>query len=113
MKWQSLKRFCDLNFPDITFKNDAMRRQHVLKKGLKIQKDDKGADGVCIPKEGDANPDEEKEMRVGKRLEASKLRQEDWGDGAGTKEQREANHARNSAGLAVESNRQDPTNINH
>ncbi len=103
MVWQSFKRFCDINFPDQKFKNDAQRRAFLLKKELKFQKDDRNVEGVCVPKSG-VDMDEEKEIKIGKRLSASKLKQEDYGDGTGfSKEQREAAHLKNSALLAVNS----------
>lgn len=101
-----MKRFCDLNFPEVKFANDVSRRAFLVKKNIRLQKDDKGAEGVCVPKAG-ADPDEEKEIKIGKRLSASKIRQEDFGDGSGfSREQRESAHAKNSAGLMVQSNSQ-------
>ena len=106
MTWQSFKRFCDLNFPDMKFKNDAQRRSFLLKKNMKFQKDDKGVEGVCVPKNG--NGDDEKEIKVGKRLSSSKIRQEDYGDGSEfSKDQLQMAQAKNSAGLAVQAVSQD------
>ena len=88
------------------FKNDAQRRSFLLKKNLKFQKDDKGVEGVCVPKNG--NGDDEKEIKVGKRLSSSKIRQEDYGDGSEfSKDQLQAAKAKNSAGLAVQAVSQD------
>ena len=87
------------------FKNDMARRSFLLKRGIKLQKDDAGQDGVCVPKEG--HGEDEKEVRVGKRLSSSKIRQEDFSDDHFTKEQREAARAKNSAGLTVAANSKD------
>lgn len=88
------------------FKNDAQRRSFLLKKNLKFQKDDKGVEGVCVPKNG--NGDDEKEIKVGKRLSSSKIRQEDYGDGSEfSKDQLQMAQAKNSAGLAVQAVSQD------
>ena len=79
------------------------RRAFLLKKNMKFQKDDRGVEGVCVPKSG-VDMEDEKEIKIGKRLSASKLKQEDYGDGSGfSKEQREAAHRKNSALLAVQS----------
>lgn len=108
LKWQSFKRFCDEQFPDVKFKNDVQRRAFLVKKGLKFQKDEKGVEGVVTPKHGE----DEKEIKVGKRLSADKIKQEDFGDGSEFgREQREAAHLKNASGLAIQSNSQDRSKI--
>ena len=59
--WQSLKAFCNKEFPKKVFKSDNARKAWVLKKGLRLQKDERGTEGVAIPKS------DEKEIRLGKR----------------------------------------------
>ena len=53
------------------FKNDDARKKHCIKKGLEIQRDDEGRDGIAVSKAGDADT---KEIRVGKRLSATKVK---------------------------------------
>jgi hypothetical protein len=101
--WQSLKKFSDTNYPDKQFRNDAARKQYLMKKGVKIQPDDQGHDGVAVAKEGE----EEKEIRMGKRLAASKLRQFDYGSEP-NKEDLKKQMEKNSAGLTVSGNTKDP-----
>lgn len=50
--WWSLKKFCDKNFAEIHFKNDAQRRAHCVRMGIKLQEDEKGVEGVAMPKGG-------------------------------------------------------------
>lgn len=76
MKWQSLKRFCDENFPEMRFKNDVQRK--AFKKDIRPQKDDQGVEEVVQLRDGE----DEKEIKVGKRLSAAKIRQADFGDGS-------------------------------
>ena len=76
MIWFSLKRFTDSRFPEQSFKNDAQRRA--------------GA---------------EKEIKVGRRMSASKLKQQNLGDGTDySKEEIAGLRAKNSAGLKVATN---------
>jgi len=103
MKWQSLKRFCDENFPEMKFKNDVQRKAFLVKKDIRLQKDDKGVEGVVQLRDGE----DEKEIKVGKRLSAAKIRQADFGDGSEfDRETRENYHQKNSKGLTVASNTQ-------
>ena len=99
--WQSLKRFCDQNFPNQAFRSDAQRKSFLESKNIKIQLDDLGRDGVAVPKHGD--PDQ-KEIKVGRRLASSKLKQEDVSELS--KDEREKIKMKNEKGLAVASNNQ-------
>lgn len=101
MKWQTMKAFCDENFPGQKFK-DAQRKSFLVKRGLRIQKDEKGIEGVAMAKDGQEGT---KEIKVGKRFSAAKIRQEDFGDGTDfSKEAREAAHIKNTRNLNVQSN---------
>lgn len=101
-----MKRFCDLNFPTEKFKNDAQRKAFLLKKNVKLQKDEHGVEGVAVAKEGDAKPGEEKEIKIGKRMSADKIRREDYGDGVDTRDQRDTSHQRMLNALVVHGNSQ-------
>ena len=104
--WKSLKKFCDERFPEQKFKNDAQRRSFLIKSGIKLQKDDTGREGVATPKSGEGG--EEKEIKVGKRLAASKIKLMDYGDGTDFKKSDIADaHAKNAAGLHVAANDED------
>lgn len=103
MTWSSLKKFCDDHFPDMNFKNDESRKKHCIKKGLKIQKDDEGREGIAVAKDGDS---ESKEIRVGKRISASKVKQMDYGDD-GDKNEISGQHAKHSSKLKVQMNSKD------
>ncbi len=72
----------------------------MLKKGLKLQKDENGVDGIATPKNGDS---ETKEIRVGKRLSASKIKNMDFGDDP-DKNELNAQMEKNRSGLAVTAN---------
>ena len=99
MIWFSLKRFTDSRFPEQS--NDAQRRAFLIRKGIALQKDENGVEGVAVPKGGGA----EKEIKVGRRMSASKLKQQNLGDGADySKEEIADLRAKNSAGLKVASN---------
>ena len=94
--WRSLKSFCDKEYPNKVFKSDNARKAFLLKKGLRLQKDEDGVEGVAIPK------DDEKEIRLGKKLSASKIRQSDFGDGSEFgKDAIDQSHQKNSSGLTV------------
>lgn len=102
-----MKRFCDENFPDEKFRNDSTRKQFLLKRGFKLQKDDTGIEGVAVPKEGHGDGNDEKEIKIGKRLSASKVRVEDWGEGgADTRDQREASRNKMLGAIKVQANSQ-------
>ena len=58
------------------FRNDQARKSHVLKKGLKLQRDENGIDGIAVA----VDDSESKEIRVGKRISASKLKNMDFGE---------------------------------
>lgn len=66
---------------------------------MKLQEDDQGIEGVAVAKEGD----EEKEIRMGKRLAASKLRQFDFGSDP-NKQDLTKQMEKNKAGLSVNAN---------
>ena len=103
--WQSLEKFCDDNFADVKFRNDSMRKAFLVRKGIQIQQDDKGRDEVCTPKSGSA---EEKEIKIGKRLAASKVRQMDCGDGSDFSRSEIAElHEKQRKGLKVNANSKD------
>lgn len=93
-----------MNYPDQKFKNDAQRKQFLLKRDIRLQKDEHGVEGVAIARDGAG--EEEKEIKVGKRLSANRIRQEDWGDGAGSREQRETAFGKMNANLRVHGNTQ-------
>ena len=103
MTWTSLKKFCEQNYPDLKFKSDDARRKHCLKKGLKIQKDDEGREGIAVARDGDADT---KEIRVGKRMSASKLKQMDYGEDP-DKGEVAAQLAKNTSGLKITMNSKD------
>ncbi|CAJ1372605.1 unnamed protein product [Effrenium voratum] len=65
LTWQSLKRFCDLNFASKKFKNDQQRKAFLLKQNIRLQKDERGVEGVAVAKDGASD---EKEIKIGKRL---------------------------------------------
>lgn len=94
-----MKKFCDREFPDQKFRNDTARKQFLLNKGLRLQKDDKGVYGVVQAKEGH---EDSKEIRIGKRLSSSKIKQENFSDRG--REERDAAHRKNSQNLHVQSN---------
>ncbi|OLQ14908.1 hypothetical protein AK812_SmicGene907 [Symbiodinium microadriaticum] len=98
LTWRSLKKFTDTEFPDQQFKNDSMRRAFLVRRGYKIQKDENGKEGVAIGGEG-----EEKQIKIGKRLASSKLKQEELPEDI-SKEQVAAMRAKNAAGLAIAMN---------
>lgn len=103
MTWYSLKRFYDERYPSQKFKNDQQRKSFCLKRGLKLQPDERGVEGIAVPKNGD----DEKELKVGKRISASRLKQEDHGSEY-DKEAVKANHAKNVANSCnVQVNSQD------
>lgn len=104
LTWYSLKRFCDEKFPSQKFKNDQQRKTFCLKKGLKLQKDDLGVEGIAVPKEGDGD---KKELKIGKRISASRLKQEDHGSDF-NRDAVKATHAKNTAdACAVQLNSKD------
>ena len=103
--WTSVKKFCDDNYPKMSFRNDAARKAHLLRHNIRLQKDENGVEGVCIPKAGS---EDTKEIKVGKRMAASKIKQQDLGDGSDYgREQIKALQASNAKHLKVESNKQD------
>lgn len=105
MVWVSLRKFCDTHFPSMKFKNDSQRKAHLLKRGIKIQPDESGVDGVAVPKDG---PDaEQKEIRVGKRLSATKIKQMNFGGEDYDRQELLAQQAKHSKGLGVECNSKD------
>ncbi len=106
--WTSLKKFCDGNYPDQKFRNDQQRKAFVLKKGLKIQKDEHGVEGIATAKEGTSDT---KEIRVGKRLSASKIKQLDFGGEDADKAEMNQQNEKNKAGLQVHSNAKDRTHM--
>ena len=88
----------------MTFRNDAARKAFLVRQGLRLQADDTGAEGVVTAKDGD----EVKELRVGKRMAASKIRAQHLEDAADmTREQINQLHNKNAAGLSVEVNDED------
>ncbi|CAE7868158.1 unnamed protein product, partial [Symbiodinium necroappetens] len=130
-KWQSLKKFTDTNYPSEKFKNDAQRRAFCVRMGVKLQVDDRGVEGVAMPKNG-AKPqielvwwhfsvptdvpyhavlsseDEEKEIKIGRRISSGKIRQEDLGDGSEyTRDEIAALRAKNAKGMAMNLNSKD------
>lgn len=75
-----------------------------MKRGIKLQKDENGIEGVATPKH---NTNEgEKEIKVGKRLAASKLRQFDYGDNPSKSAVKEE-HKNNCRNLTVNTNAQE------
>lgn len=103
MVWHSLKKFCDDSYPEMKFKTDEARKKYVIKKGLKVQKDEHGREGVAMAKDG---ADDTKEIRVGKRLSASKLKRFSYGEDADRNEMA-AQHLKNSSNLKVAVNTKD------
>ena len=85
------------------FKTDEARKKYVVKKGLKVQKDEHGREGVAMAKDG---ADDTKEIRVGKRLSASKLKRFSYGEDADRNEMA-AQHLKNSSNLKVAVNTKD------
>ena len=106
--WTSLKKFCDSNYPEQKFRNDQQRKAFVLKKGLKIQKDEHGVEGIATSKEGTSDT---KEIRVGKRLSASKIKQLNFGGEDADKAEMNIQNEKNKAGLTVNSNAKDGTHM--
>ena len=92
-----------MNFPETKFKNDSSRKQFLTKRGVRFQKDENGVEGVATARDGE----DEKEIKIGKRLSADKVKVQDFGDGTefGPDALQQA-HARHSRGLAVECNTQ-------
>lgn len=72
----------------------------MLKQGLRVQKDENGVEGVVTEKEGCSD---EKEIKIGQRLSASKVKQQDWGD-APSKLALNQEHERHSKNLTVACN---------
>lgn len=101
--WTSLKKFCDEHYPDLKFKNDDARKKHCIKKGLEIQRDDEGRDGIAVSKAGDADT---KEIRVGKRLSATKVKSMKYAEDV-DKNELAAQHSKNAANLKVNTNSKD------
>ena len=99
-----MKKFCDSHYGEIKFKNDAQRRAHLVRKGVKLQRDESGTEGVCVA----ANGDDEKQIKVGKRLSATKARQMDLGEpGEYTKAEIADLHEKNASKLKVQANSKD------
>lgn len=88
------------------FRSDAQRRAYVEKKGLSIQNDEDGCPGVAVPKAGADG--EEKEIRVGKRLSANKVKTFAYGEEFDRDELR-AQNAKNKSNLKVERNSKEPS----
>lgn len=103
MTWMSLKKFCDTNYPDTKFKNDSQRKAFVVKKGLTIQKDEDGRDGIAVAAEGDTDT---KQIRVGKRLSASKIKRLQYEEDA-DKNEIQAQNLKNASNLKVNVNTKD------
>ena len=104
MTWQSLKRFCDLRHPEQKFRNDSQRKAFLVRNGVRLQKDEQGREGVVVTKSGEA-AGEEKEIKVGKRLSAAKIRQLDYGDGSDFKKEDVSEaHDKNARGLQITAN---------
>ena len=105
MVWTSLQKFCSQNFPSHKFKSDAARKAFLEKRGVVLQNDENGIPGVAVPKEGDGDL-EQKEIRIGKRLSATKVKQmtydEDIDRGV-----LNAQHNKNAGNLRVQSNSKD------
>lgn len=106
--WRTLKSFCEEHYPDKKFKGDAARKQFLEQRGVMLQKDEHGELGVATPKDGKAD---QKEIRVGKRIAASKLKIHDYGDGSGCREDLERQMMKNKANLGVKSNSQDCSGV--
>lgn len=85
------------------FKNDDARKKHCIKKGLEIQRDDEGRDGIAVSKAGDADT---KEIRVGKRLSATKVKSMKYAEDV-DKNELAAQHSKNAANLKVNTNSKD------
>lgn len=98
----SLKRFCETNYPNVSFKTDKQRKEYVEKRGLVIQKDDNGRDGIAVSRDDD----ECKEIRVGKRLSASKLKRMEY-DELASKDEINNQHDKNSLKLNIKMNSKD------
>jgi len=81
------------------FRNDQARKSHVLKKGLKIQRDENGIDGIAEK----VDDSESKEIRVGKRISASKLKNMEFGEDA-DRDQINSLNEKNKQNLAVSTN---------
>ena len=103
MVWTSLKKFCDQHYPEQKFRNDSQRKAFVIKKGLQIQKDENGKEGVAVCKDGDSDT---KEIRIGKRLSATKTKEFEYGEDH-DKNDIAAQNAKNAAGLTVNVNTKD------
>ena len=85
----------------MVFRNYAARKAFVIRQGLKLQADDAGIEGVVTAKDSD----DVKELKVGKRIAASKIRAQHLEDAADmSREQINQMHAKNAAQLAVEVN---------
>ena len=104
MTWKSLKKFCDENFSDVKFKSDDARKKFLGKKGITIQRDDQGRDGVAVAKDGDSDT---KEIRVGKRLSATKVKSMEYSDEAEARSSMAAQHDKHIAKLNVHMNSKD------
>ncbi|CAE7939875.1 unnamed protein product, partial [Symbiodinium necroappetens] len=104
--WRSLKAFCDAEYATMSFKNDMQRRAFLLRSGIKLQKDDRGVEGVAVPK--DDNGSESKEIKIGKRLSAAKVRQQDMSEGY-SKEAIKEQQRKNAQNLVVSSSTQAPS----
>ena len=101
MIWRSVKKFCSDEYPGMVFRNDAARKAFVIRQGLKLQADDAGIEGVVTAKDSD----DVKELKVGKRIAASKIRAQHLEDAADmSREQINQMHAKNAAQLAVDVN---------
>ncbi|CAE7840031.1 unnamed protein product [Symbiodinium sp. CCMP2592] len=104
MTWRSVKKFCDDEYPSMTFRNDSQRKAFIVRQGFRLQADDKGVEGVVTAKDAD----DLKEIKVGKRLAASKIRTQDLEDASDySREQIAAMQAKNAAGLAIQMNEED------
>ncbi|CAE7425754.1 unnamed protein product [Symbiodinium necroappetens] len=104
MIWRSVRKFCQDEYPGMVFRNDAARKAFVIRQGLKLQADDAGIEGVVTAKDSD----DMKELKVGKRIAASKIRAQHLEDAADmSREQINQMHAKNAAQLAVEVNDED------
>ncbi|CAE7254075.1 unnamed protein product, partial [Symbiodinium sp. KB8] len=104
MVWRSVRKFCQDEYPGMVFRNYAARKAFVIRQGLKLQADDAGIEGVVTAKDSD----DVKELKVGKRIAASKIRAQHLEDAADmSREQINQMHAKNAAQLAVEVNDED------
>lgn len=75
------------------------------KRGLTIQDDELGNPGIAVPKEG-GDP-EEKEIKVGRRLSAAKVKSFGYDPENADKQDMAQQHAKNAKGLAVKMNSKD------